>query len=98
MFSRNVLREVRELQQERPSALSWLRQFWQIPVAAACVIVFSFGLLSSRDDDLAMQLDPDRLLVMAERVSDSPDYMVISHLDELLDSEENSVWLDQTVY
>jgi hypothetical protein len=35
---------------------------------------------------------------MAERVSESPDYLVISHLDELLDAEQNALWLDSNGY
>jgi hypothetical protein len=31
---------------------------------------------------------------MAERVTSSPDLAVIGDLDALLDSEKNSVWLD----
>lgn len=98
MFSRNVLREVRELQEQRPGVLAWLRRYWQIPLAAACSVIVAFSLLSPKNDIARQSAEPDRLLVMAERVSESPDYQVISHLDELLDSEENSVWLDQTVY
>lgn len=97
MFSRNVLREVRELQQERPSVLAWLRKYWQIPAAAAFSIVVGFNLVSPRNE-MPQQQDTDRLLVMAKRVSESPDYLVISHLDELLDSEQNSLWLDSNVY
>jgi len=39
------------------------------------------------------QTDP--VAVLAQQVSASPDYQVINHLDELLASEETSVWLDK---
>jgi cytochrome c-type biogenesis protein CcmH/NrfG len=38
---------------------------------------------------------PDQVAVLAQQVSASPDYQVINHLDELLASEETSVWLDK---
>ena len=40
----------------------------------------------------------DSLLLAAQEVSTSPDYLVISNLDELLDSERNSVWLEASAY
>lgn len=101
MFSRNVLREVRGLRQEQPGFIAWLRSHWQIPAIATCSIAVALSL-NSRTPELAQQQPPvpetDRLLVMAERVSESPDYLVISHLDELLDAEQNALWLDSTVY
>lgn len=39
------------------------------------------------------QADPVNAL--AQQVSTSPDYQVINHLDELLASEETSVWLEK---
>jgi hypothetical protein len=100
MFSRNVLREVRGLQQERHGILHWLRSHWQIPAVAACSIAVALALNSETPEYAQQQpgTDTDRLLVMAERVSESPDYLVISHLDELMDAEQNSLWLDSNVY
>ncbi len=37
----------------------------------------------------------DAAVVLAQQVSTGPDYQVINHLDELLASEETSVWLDK---
>jgi hypothetical protein len=37
----------------------------------------------------------DVAVVLAQQVSTGPDYQVIKHLDELLASEETSVWLDK---
>jgi hypothetical protein len=36
----------------------------------------------------------EQINLLAEQFSTSPDYQVVNHLDELLDSEKNSVWLD----
>jgi cytochrome c-type biogenesis protein CcmH/NrfG len=43
----------------------------------------------------AQASQPDQVAVLAQQVSASPDYQVINHLDELLASEETSVWLDK---
>ena len=37
------------------------------------------------------------MLLLAQEVSVSPDYQVISNLDELLDSERNSIWLEASI-
>jgi hypothetical protein len=37
----------------------------------------------------------DVAVVLAQQVSTGPDYQVINHLDELLASEETSVWLEK---
>lgn len=103
-FSRNVLRAIREEAQEKPGALLWvrtrlevLRRHWQMTAvtatgacAVAVALVVTFGPSSLH------QPDPDLLLV--QQVSVSPDYQVISNLDELLDSERNSVWLEASVH
>ena len=100
MFSRNVLREVRDLRQERPGFVDWLRSHWQIPALAGFSVVVALSITSQLPEFAQQQPLPetDRLLVMAERVSESPDYLVISHLDELLDVEQNTLWLDSTAY
>ena len=98
-FSRDVIREVRGLQQERVGFFSWLRRHWQVPALGACAAVVITGtfIKSAQSDRLAMD-HQQQLLAMAETVSESPDYQVIAHLDELLDSEESSLWLDGNSY
>ena len=93
-FSRDVLREVRNLRQERPGFFATLRRHWQLPLATAavaCVAAFA-----------AMQFigggQPDAMTEVVQQVSDSPDYFVIADLDDLLASEESSVWLDNSVH
>ena len=96
-FSRNVLREVRGLEQERRA--SWTSFFfrWQPLTATVCVAAVLAGswIASHRHDDEEQQRQ--QLIVMAERVYSSPDYAVITDLDELLDSEKNSAWLTADV-
>jgi len=92
-FSRNVLREIRETQQDSSSGvLAWLRRYWQLAAVAACVmLVFGGNFAKQRHEE-------HQVLTLAATVSESPDYQVIAHLDELLDSEQNSLWLDNNVY
>jgi hypothetical protein len=111
-FSRNVLREVRNLRQERPSFWRWLRRHWQIPAVTLAAFALAVGAVFEENAGgvrsvptkalstpmAAVALEDPQLLVMAERVSDSPDYRVIGNLDELLDSEHNSIWLGSDAY
>lgn len=91
-FSRNVLRAIREEQQEKPGVFSWLRQHWQIPAIGTCAVIAAASFALTQQ---APQADP--VVLLAQQVSASPDYQVISNLDELLDSEHNSVWLEASI-
>ena len=97
-FSRDVLREVRGLRQEPSGILATLRRHWQwtlATVATACgiaVLATQFAGGESRSGQ------PDALAEVVQQVSDSPDYFVINDLDDLLASEESSVWLDNSVH
>lgn len=91
-FSRNVLREIRERRQEQPGVLAWLRMRWQLAtLGAAALLVAGAGLFHHA-------AERHQISLIAQEVSASPDYYVISHLDELMDSAEDSVWLDNSVY
>lgn len=91
-FSRNVLRSIREAQPEGPQFLVWLRAQWKFIAIGACALAVVAGVVSQHE------ARPDPLLVLADQVSASPDYQVINHLDELLDSEHNSVWLEASAF
>jgi len=92
-FSRNVLRAIREEKQEKPALLTWLHWRWLTLGASVCVLLAATGV-SLRHP--AQQPQSDSAVVMlAQQVSTSPDYQVINHLDELLASEETSIWLDK---
>jgi hypothetical protein len=92
-FSRNVLRAIREEKQEKPSLWSSLHWRWLALSASAAVLLVASGLALHRPVQPAPQADP--VMVLAQQVSASPDYQVINHLDELLASEETSIWLDK---
>jgi hypothetical protein len=87
-FSRNVLRAIREEESSKVGWFNWLRTRWGLAAlgAAALAVVATVSILPEQR--------PDPLIALASQVSASPDYQVISNLDELLDSERNSVWLD----
>ena len=93
-FARNVVREARALRQEQTGFFAALLRHWQVTLAsaaAACIIAAaSFQFLGH--DLVGGQADS--LSIIAQQVSDSPDYYVINDLDDLLASEESSVWLE----
>ena len=91
-FARNVLRAIRESQPEKRDLFAWLRARWRFATIGMGVVVVAAVVTVER----AERADP--LLVLAVQVSASPDYQVINHLDELLDSEQNSVWLEASAY
>ncbi len=96
-FSRNVLRAVRNLEQERPGFFAWLWKHWRSAAVTACAASLAMMTLVVQHEKTSRE-EHQEIIAMAERVSDSPDYAVIGHLDELLDSEKNSVWLDDNAY
>jgi anti-sigma-K factor RskA len=92
-FARNVLRAVRQLPAQRWQALSWLNWRRLIPVsglAAALAMAMFFAYQHARqeppqaaDDDLIAKID-------------AQDYEVVADLDELLASDENNLWDDNS--
>ena len=98
-FSRDVLREIRQQEQERPSIFSRFRFVWGLGAATACAVAVMLFLQAPSSQPLAeVEQQPDPIFLLASAVSASPDYQVITNLDELLDSEESSVWLDSSTF
>lgn len=93
-FARNVLRAIREEQTAHPGVIAWLRQRWASATLATAAMVLLAVAFVPRTE----QQPSDTLLLAAREVSVSPDYQVISNLDELLDSERNSVWLEASAF
>ncbi|MDB6152739.1 MAG: hypothetical protein JWL90_1192 [Chthoniobacteraceae bacterium] len=91
-FARNVLRAIRK--QEKPAGLfDWLPRLRALTAALGLLAITVAGIST-----LTRPNRNDQIAALAQEVSDSPDYTVISHLDELLAYEENSAWLDKPVY
>jgi hypothetical protein len=88
-FSRNVVRAVRETAKEKFGVVRWLRSHWAVAAVGACAVMVSGFVLIPRPAPQSEQI-----VLLAQQFSTSPDYQVVNHLDELLDSEKNSVWLD----
>jgi hypothetical protein len=90
-FARNVLRRVREEPAQESRLPSWLRWRRLLPVSgilaatAAIVIGYTFSFHSSPagEDDVIAKID-------------AQDYEVVADLDELLASDENSLWDDNS--
>ncbi len=89
-FSRNVLRAVRAEAVEKSSVLGWLRRRWQVAAVGVCAVLVAGFVLLPRPEPA-----DQATMLLAREVAQSSDYQVISHLDELLASEESSVWLEQ---
>ena len=97
-FARNVVREVRGLPQEPAGFFATLRRHWQLTLATAAAGCMIAALASQFIGGDLHNGQADPLAVIAQQVSDSPDYYVINDLDDLLASEESSVWLDNPVH
>ncbi len=97
-FARNVVREVRALKQERPGILAALLRRWKLTLATAAAGCIAFAAAFHFLDGDLRERQVDSLAAIVEQVSDSPDYFVINDLDDLLASEESSVWLDNPVH
>jgi hypothetical protein len=98
MFSRNVLRAVRQLEPEKKHGLvDWLQAGWNwlaVTGAAAAVVLLAFGLRTSPTDTprQVASLSPDNAVL--EEVLRSPDLTVIANLDMLVAMDDNDLWLD----
>jgi hypothetical protein len=94
-FARNVLRQIRQNPPWSIRAWSWFNLRRLVPVSGLAVAVIA-GLIFAHNSSLrqnpgaASELDP----VVAK--IDVQDYEVVADLDELLASDENSLWDDES--
>jgi hypothetical protein len=91
-FARNVVRDVRSAGQNRAGFFRWLHRSWRIAIpalAAAAVVVLSSGMLQHPT--------PAAPNPVTAQIVRNPDYDVINHLDELVATEENALWLENSV-
>lgn len=110
MFSRNVLRAVRQLEsaesaesaEKERSFLGWLRSGWNwlaVTGAAAAILLLSFGLRAPVPPAAVPQLaaaTPVENAVL-EKVLRSSDLTVIANLDMLVAMDDNDLWLDPSL-
>jgi hypothetical protein len=91
-FARNVLRRIREQPSWSVRARSWFGWRKLVPVSALAVAVTgTFLFLHSP----ALRQKPDTELDVIAKI-DVQDYEVVADLDDLLASDENSLWDDNS--
>ena len=92
-FARNVSRTIRERPVWTRSVAEWFRLRLMIPAAtvAVAVIVAVFVARIPAADEVAAVTDPDPVAQI-----DPQDYEVVADLDELVASDENGLWDDNS--
>ena len=89
-FSRNVVRRIRE----RSAGFEWLRSWlnpWRIvPATGVAIAVIATIVAVHQPADLKQSDSPPDVIVKI----DPQDYDVVADLDELLVTDENSLWDD----
>jgi len=97
MFSRNVLRAVRQLEPESERGfLEWLRAGWNwliVSGAAAAVLFLSLNLRTTAPTAAGPQVATIDNSVVEEVVL-SRDLAVIANLDMLVAMDDNDLWLE----
>lgn len=92
-FARNVLRAVRnESERSRGGFLGWITARWRFATALGSVAALFIIVAVTLDLQAPRQANSEPVMVIAE----NPDYEVIADLDNLLASEDNSLWLEDT--
>ena len=100
MFSRNVLRAVRQLEPEKGDGfVDWLRAGWNwvaVTGAAAAVIFLTLSLRTSPHAASRQMASASASADNAalEEVLRSPDLSVIANLDMFVAMDDNDLWLD----
>ena len=97
-FARNVVRKIRALRQERPGFFGMLSRHCRLTVASAAIGCVGALAAFQLAGNISQTRQIDSLVAITEQISDSPDFFVINDLDDLLASEESSVWLDNSVH
>ena len=97
-FARKVVRETRALPRERLGFLGLLIRHWRFTVTSAAVGCLAVLAAFQFVGGMSHSRQIDSLVAITEEISDSPDFYVINDLDDLLASEESSVWLDSSAH
>jgi len=93
-FARNVLREVRAQRGWRDRLGGWFSARRFIPAAAVAVAIFAaaMGVQRSGNSGMSSEQLPDTVAQL-----DAIDYEVVADLDDLLASEEDSLWAENEI-
>src|ERR1700730_13100399 len=92
-FARNVVRSIRKQPAFARSIAEWFRVSRLVPAAtvAMAVIVMVFVAHAPTRTELGMTNDSDAVAKI-----DPQDYEVVADLDQLVDSDENALWDDNS--
>ena len=90
-FARNVLREIRKEKQTR-SPWNWLARQWRVATLGAVALVLLAVIPVLHNGGSREKTVP--ALELARQTANSADYEVIARMDELLASEDITIWLD----
>lgn len=90
-FARNVLRRIRQQPSWRARVGEWFRWRRLVPVTGVAVAVLAVAIFIQSPSPQSGPADSDTELDSLANI-DIQDYEVIADLDELLTSDENSVW------
>jgi hypothetical protein len=91
-FARNVVRKIREAQGESP-AHPWWNLRWLVPSAGVAVAVIAALLLRMQVPEARHSAPREDGLALSE----AQDSDLMADLDDLVASDESSVWDDETV-
>ena len=91
-FARNVVREIRQKATRFGRAQEWFS--WRRLVAASAVAVVVIGMAIATHAPRWSQKSPEREPEVVAKI-DPQDFDVVADLDELLASDEDSLWNEQ---
>lgn len=90
-FARNILREIR--QHEAQGFRGWFARGWRLAALSAGGLAALLAVTGAVYTFNASRV-PVPAVELARQTADKSDYEVIARLDELLASENNSIWFD----
>jgi hypothetical protein len=91
-FARNVVRQVRENPHSWAFWRSWLAPRWLVPASGLAAVLLA-GILFIHGTGSRSTNDSDQDVIAK---IDAQDYEVVADLDELLASDENNPWDDNS--
>jgi hypothetical protein len=92
-FARNVLRQIRQQPRLSEYVMRWLRWRQLIPASALAVVAITAVVVTHRV--AGPQSGPGKTANVVARI-DPQDYEVVADLDDLLASDDSSLWDDNS--